>query len=93
MQVSDDEERQESAEGDTTCTCKATVLIVDDDPLGLYPLEAILESVGIVSEQALGGQQAVDQFIANQEKKCCQVKFKIVLMDLEMPQVNGFKAT
>ena len=79
------EEPQMFAEGDKTCGCKATALIVDDDPMGLYPLELILQGVGIVCEQAHGGMQAVNQFITNREKDCCQVKFKVVFMDIEMP--------
>ena len=58
-----------------TCGCEATALIVDDNAFNLIPLEVILQGLGIVSEQALGGQEAIDQFIANRSKTCCKTKF------------------
>ena len=75
------------------CNCKATVLIVDDNVFNLFPLEMILQGFGLFSEKASGGQEAIDRFIANRKKKCCKVKFQLVLMDLNMPEVDGFKAT
>ena len=59
----------------TVCDCKATVLIVDDNVFNLYPLDMILQGMGLTSEKASGGQQAIDLFIANRKKKCCKIKF------------------
>ena len=47
-----DDEAQEA----NNCDCEATVLIVDDNPFNLIPLEVMLENIGIVCEQAHGGQ-------------------------------------
>ena len=75
------------------CNCKATVLIVDDNYFNLIPLGILLQGMGLTVETASGGQEAIDQFITNRQKKCCKVKFQLVLMDLNMPEVDGFQAT
>ena len=50
----------EMSEEAKNCGCEATALIVDDNAFNLIPLEVILQGLGIVSEQALGGQEAID---------------------------------
>ena len=60
---------------DQVCDCEVTVLIVDDNAFNLLPLEMILGSMGIMCEQALGGQEAIDMFIQNRTKTCCKKKF------------------
>jgi len=49
--------------------------------------------MGVISESANDGQEAIDKFIANCNKTCCNVKYKFVFMDLNMPIVDGFQAT
>ena len=46
--------------------------------------------MNIICDTALGGQEAIDKFIADRKKTCCKVKYQIVLMDLNMPDVDGF---
>ena len=53
------------------CECQATLLIVDDSAFNLIPLKMLLKNMGITCDQALGGQQAIDLFIANRNKTCC----------------------
>ena len=66
---------------------------MDDNALNLIPLEIILEQMGFICDTANGGQEAIDMFIADRNKTCCRVKYQIVLMDLNMPVVDGFQAT
>lgn len=58
---------------------------MDDNIINLIPLQVLLSNLGIKSKLASGGQEAIDLFIKDREKKCCNVKFQLVLMDLNMP--------
>lgn len=71
-------------------------MIVDDNFFNLLPLELILrETFGIKTDKALNGQEAVTKFINyNLQKYCeCGVRYKLVLMDLNMPIMDGYKAS
>ena len=66
------------------------MLIVDDSEFDLMPLEAILTDMCEVEvAQANGGQQAIDKFKADRAKSCCANFFKVVFMDVNMPEVDG----
>ena len=71
----------------------ATVLIVDDSEFDLLPLECCLADFEVEVVQALGGQLGIDKFRADRAKTCCQVFFKLVFMDVNMPEVDGLEAT
>lgn len=58
----------------------------------LIPLTSLLMDYGILSEPAMGGQEAIDMFIANRKKKCCKINYQLVFMDLNMPEVDGITA-
>lgn len=92
-EASSDDEFAMKSQNSASCDCQATVLIVDDNAFNLFPLEMMLRQLGLHSEKASGGKEAIDQFIANRKKQCCKVKFQLVLMDLNMPEVDGFMAT
>jgi signal transduction histidine kinase/ActR/RegA family two-component response regulator len=64
------------------------ILIVDDDPLLLKSLRDILESDGHIVTSADGGQSGIDAFRAAEARK---EKFGLVITDLGMPYVDGFK--
>ena len=67
-----------------------TVLIVDDSEFDLFPLEAMLSGMcGVEVEQATGGQESIDKFNADRSKSCCDVRFKLVFMDVSMPDIDG----
>ncbi|CDW84159.1 histidine kinase-dna gyrase b-and hsp90-like domain containing protein [Stylonychia lemnae] len=77
-----------------TCSCESSVLIVDDNMFNLIPLELILrELFHIQVDKAMNGQEAVNLFQKNIMKQCCDVKYKLVLMDLNMPVMDGYDAT
>ena len=76
------------------CSCQSTVLIVDDNMFNIIPLEYILEdSFQIKSDKALNGLEAVNIFTRNLNKSCCNVRYKLILMDLNMPIMDGYEAT
>lgn len=60
------------------------VLVVDDNPVNLTIARARLRSVGCVVHTAQGGQEAVAMATAR--------TYDLVLMDLEMPDLSGWKA-
>ena len=61
------------------------VLIVEDLPVNQLLLKKALESLGMLPSTASNGQEALD--------KVKQQSFHIILMDCQMPVMDGFEAT
>ena len=61
------------------------ILIVDDELLNLEVAKFLLEDIGLVVDTAEDGLQAVD--------KAIEQSYALILMDMQMPNLNGFKAT
>jgi CheY-like chemotaxis protein len=60
----------------------------------LIPLELLLNDMfGIVVDKAQNGKEAVTMFSKNLNKQCCKTQYRIVLMDLNMPIMDGYEAT
>lgn len=74
------------------CACD-DVLVVDDDAFNIMAASRLLESLNIPYKTAYNGKQAIE-VIENQEK-CCSIchKFKLILMDCNMPVMNGYETT
>ena len=64
------------------------ILIVDDDPLIIRSLRAILEDDGHTVTTAAGGQEGIDILRAAAER---DERFAVVITDLGMPYVDGRK--
>jgi len=60
------------------------ILIVDDDHVNRMILSEMLKLLGHDVELATGGQHAIE--VSDQQA------FAIILMDWQMPEVNGFQA-
>ncbi|WP_338762432.1 PAS domain S-box protein [Massilia sp. METH4] len=67
------------------------VLLVEDNALNQLVAKGILEPAGAVVTTAADGQQAVDLMTAQQGQNRCD--FDIVLMDVQMPVMDGYTAT
>ncbi|MCW9035034.1 MAG: PAS domain S-box protein [Rhodospirillales bacterium] len=67
----------------------AQVLLVEDNEVNQLVASGILEDAGFVVEVANNGQEAVDQIMQAGGVD----KFDAVLMDLQMPVMDGFEAT
>jgi len=75
-----------------TCQCE-DVLIVDDDGFNLAAAASLLQTFGVSSQRAFNGQIAIQMIESKQ--KChenCKL-FKFILMDINMPVMNGYEAT
>lgn len=62
---------------------KGVVLIVDDNPLNLQVTSALLKKIGIESQEASDGAEALKMIKAE--------KFSLILMDCQMPEISGFE--
>ncbi len=65
------------------------VLLVEDDPVNMLVASSMLERCGLQVEQAENGSQA----LARLEQLQPDQQFDIVLMDCQMPGLDGFEAT
>ena len=64
------------------------VLLVEDNELNSEIAVALLESLGAAAETAANGQEALDALDASEPGH-----FDVVLMDIQMPKMDGYEAT
>ena len=61
------------------------ILLVDDEPLNRAVVQAFLEGSGLIVDVAEDGAQAIENVRAND--------YALILMDVQMPNINGIEAT
>ncbi|WP_394559458.1 CHASE domain-containing protein [Aquipseudomonas alcaligenes] len=61
------------------------VLLVDDDIRNIYAMTALLDEIGLVVVPAKDGEEALEVF--------AREPFDLVLMDMAMPNMDGYTAT
>lgn len=61
------------------------ILIVDDDPRNIFALKLTLKSRGYLIESCIMAQEAIE-ILSNDQN------FKVVLMDMMMPEMDGYEA-
>jgi CheY-like chemotaxis protein len=61
------------------------ILLVEDNPLNVMVAKAFLERCGALIEVAENGLQAIEKFDA--------ARHRLILMDLDMPVMDGYEAT
>jgi len=64
-----------------------TILLAEDIEVNREIISAFLEGTNVNIEVAVNGVEAVEKFTANPEK------YDIILMDIQMPEMDGFEAT
>ena len=72
--------------GDDVDLVGARFLVVDDNEINRMIAQELLEAAGAFVETAHSGKQAVDRLAAG-------VAFDAVLMDIQMPEMDGYQAT
>ncbi len=77
--------RADSAETDHSILCGTRVLLVEDDGTNQLVARGLLEAAGMVVDIADDGRKAVDMIGAK--------AYEIVLMDMQMPNMDGISAT
>jgi twitching motility two-component system response regulator PilH len=63
----------------------ALILIVDDSPTEVFQMRRMLEDHGFETEAAADGAEGL--------RKAREIRPDLILMDIVMPGVDGFKAT
>ncbi|HWK72898.1 MAG TPA: two-component regulator propeller domain-containing protein [Povalibacter sp.] len=64
---------------------RGQVLVVEDQPLNREVARGMLEALGLTVDEAADGRQALDKLTA--------ARFDVVLMDCQMPLMDGFSTT
>ena len=78
----------EASSGDTFSLNGARVLLVDDSKVNREIIKEILEESGAFVHEASDGDEAVKKISASKAGF-----YSVVLMDIEMPNMNGYEAT
>ncbi len=78
---------------DVNCNCK-DILLVDDDEFILKTSKNILKKFKLEADSAENGQECLNKIKDKIEKNCncSKNKYKIVLMDITMPVMDGIEA-
>ena len=63
----------------------ALILIIDDSPTEVFQMRRMLESHGFQTEGATDGAEGI--------RKAREIRPDLILMDIVMPGVDGFRAT
>ncbi len=71
----------------TGCFAGYRVLLAEDVDINREIAQALLEDTGLVLEEAENGLEAVRKFQAN------PARYDLILMDIHMPEVDGYEAT
>ncbi|WP_050008306.1 hybrid sensor histidine kinase/response regulator [Butyrivibrio sp. WCE2006] len=69
---------------------ETTVLIIDDDQIACEHAHVELEKVGIVSEIASSGKEAIEMVKLRQARR---EPYSLILVDLKMPEMDGIETT
>lgn len=85
--ITDDESGQSLSAPDLH-VAQASVLVVEDDAMNMEIAVELLQTVGITPQTATNGQEAVDIL-----QKSGPDRFDLVLMDIQMPVLDGLSAT
>ncbi|MDR0495103.1 MAG: response regulator [Treponema sp.] len=81
------EQPGQAAENKPVSFAGKTALVVDDVEINREIIVALMENTGMKMERAANGKEAFELFSANQKK------IDIIIMDINMPEMDGVEAT
>lgn len=73
-------------------SCCPEIMIVDDIDYNRYPLKMIMEEFDLSCMEAVNGQDCINQIMQMDQKGCCK-GIRLIIMDYDMPILNGLEAT
>jgi signal transduction histidine kinase/CheY-like chemotaxis protein len=79
------EEQNLQTQADEKLLEGVSILVVEDNPFNVMVAQSLLERSGAVVDIAVNGEEAL--------VKATPGKYKLILMDLNMPVMDGFEAT
>ena len=82
---------QDKAKDIKACSCPA-VLVVDDDAANRSVLKSFLKAIDATADEAENGLAAIGKVKERLRKDCCQ-RYSLILMDINMPIMDGTTAT
>jgi len=91
LEVEEDKEEDEEEEGETACCPR--ILVVDDDEFNIQALSCLLENLfGERCHRAFNGEMALTMVQEKQRSSKCECYYSLILLDCNMPIMNGFDA-
>ena len=75
-----------------TCDCKEIIIVDDEEFIRSTISSVIFKRFGIVSDQCSNGFEVIEKIKYELTKKCCQVHYKLLFIDINMPGMGGFSA-
>ena len=91
-QVVDDSQTSEQCDavrGEPVLSAARPILVVDDNRINQFVVEGLLEDMGLDFECANNGLEALQRIREKEESH----RFGLVLMDCQMPEMDGYEAT
>ena len=88
MEIGESEKETDISDMDYSALEGIKVLLAEDNDLNAEIAEELLGDVGIVTKTAKNGREAVEMFSASQPGE-----YTAILMDIMMPEMNGYEAT
>jgi PAS domain S-box-containing protein len=77
--------KENSDEIDMKTLSEKKILLVEDNPINIKFIRSLFEQFNIIPDQAENGRIAVEMLR--------KLNYDLVLMDIEMPEMNGYEAT
>jgi len=88
--LTDDEDKRTGGINEEIRPRDLTVLVVDDDPVACEHAKLVLENVGITTQVAESGPEAIEAVRLRQARR---EPFDLILVDWKMPDMDGVETT